>query len=128
MKSPPGKDGDPERSILDHLDELRRRLFLSGAAAIAGAVGAALAFQPVVDTVAGQLREAYAAAGHPEDFNAALVSLTPTDVASLVFKFSLVGGLFLALPLLLFQLWGFLSPALRAQERRLAAWLLTAGP
>lgn len=126
MAGPSGRD--PERPFLDHLEELRGRLLKCLLLAAAGAAAAGLAFKPLVRVVKRQLQDAYAAAGHPEDFAQALVSLSPTDAAGLLFRFSLWGGLFLALPLILVQLWGFVSPALRLKERRVAVWLLTGGP
>ena len=119
---------DPERPFLEHLDELQRRLKSSLLVVVAGMVVAGFAFKPLAGIVEGQLRDAYQAVGHPEDFPTSLVSLSPTDTVGLVFKFALAGGLFLALPLLLVQLWGFASPALRGQERRVAGWLVAAGP
>lgn len=121
-------DADPERPFLEHLDELRVRLRNSLLLAAAGALAAGLSFQRLSGLVRRQLREAFAAVGHPEDFSGALVSLSPTDVVGLLFKFSLAGGVLLALPLLLVQLWGFVSPALRARERSVAFWVVTLGP
>jgi sec-independent protein translocase protein TatC len=120
--------GDPERPFLEHLDELRRRLRSSLLMVVAGMIVAGLAFRPLAGLVRGQLKAAYLAVGHPADFQDSLLSLSPTDTVGLVFKFALAGGIFLALPLLLVQLWGFASPALRGQERRVAGWLVAAGP
>ncbi len=119
---------DPERPFLEHLDELQRRLRSSLLVVVAGMVAAGFSFRPLAAIVRRQLQAAYLAVGHPEDFRDSLLSLSPTDTVGLVFKFALAGGIFLALPLLLVQLWGFASPALRGQERRVAGWLMAAGP
>ncbi len=120
--------GDPQRPFLEHLEELRRCLIRSLLVALVGVIAGAAAFRPISDQVRGQLRQAFEATGHPEDFPSALFTLTPTAAVGMVFEFSLAAGLFLALPYLLVQLWAFVSPALRARERRVAGWVLTAGP
>lgn len=119
---------DPERPFLEHLEALRRCLVRSLAFAAVGMVAALLSFGRASAAIQAQLAEAYRAVGHPEDFNLALVSLSPTDVAGLLFKFALAGGLLLALPFILVQVWSFASPALRGRERQVGLWLLLLGP
>ena len=119
---------DPERPFFEHLDELRVRLRNALLLAAGGAFAAGFSFRFLSGVVKDQLRQAFADVGHPGDFAGALVSLSPTDVVGLMFKFSLAGGLLLSLPLLLVQAWGFVSPALRAKERKVAFWMVTAGP
>jgi sec-independent protein translocase protein TatC len=50
--------------------------------------------------------------------NQRLVFTNPTDPILLTFKLAFAVGLLLALPVLAFQLWSFLSPALYPRERR----------
>lgn len=119
---------DPERPLLEHLEELRRRLGRSLLYAAAGVAVAFWAFRPVSNAIRAQLKDAFTAVGRPADFDGALLSLSPTDVVGMLTKFSLAGGLLLALPLLLVQAWGFVSPALRARESRVGFWIVVLGP
>ena len=50
--------------------------------------------------------------------NCELAFLRPTEAFSVVMRISLFGGMVLASPLLIYQLWRFVSPALTKQERR----------
>ncbi|HMU61003.1 MAG TPA: twin-arginine translocase subunit TatC [Gemmatimonadales bacterium] len=101
-----------EMPFLDHLEELRSRLIKSLVAVIV-AFGAGLwivqRFQFV--TVLKQPIAPYLPGG-------ALTILSPTEPVMIVLKLSLLIGLVLASPFLLYQIWAFLSPALYERERR----------
>lgn len=56
-------------------------------------------------------------------------SMIATDVASpffAPFKLTLVVSIFLAMPFILYQIWGFIAPGLYDKEKKLAAPMLTA--
>jgi sec-independent protein translocase protein TatC len=100
-----------EMSFLDHLEELRRRILWS-VAFVFGAFIACWVFSSELYTLARIPIEA-----HPD------VTLTisrPQDIFSLHLKVSLVAGLFVAAPLVLTQVWMFISPGLYRHERRYA--------
>lgn len=101
-----------EMPFLDHLEELRWRLIWSLAAL---AIGVAIGFWVVVrfDVVrlmAGPI-EPYLQGQH-------LVYTHPTDPFSIVLKASFIVGTLLALPVVLYQVWAFLSPALYGHEKK----------
>lgn len=101
-----------EMPFLDHLEELRRRILWSVVAIL---VGAAIGFWLVthfdvlnllIDPVRPYLGEGK------------LKYLSPTDPFFITIKLAVVVGLLLALPILVHQVWAFVSPALTRRERR----------
>ena len=94
-------------SLVDHLGELRTRLFRS---IIAVALASAIGF-----VVAPQVRVFLQAPlnGIP------LQVLGVGDAFVIQVKISLVIGIILAMPILLYQLWAFIAPGLTPNERKL---------
>jgi len=101
-----------EMPFLDHLEELRSRLIKSLVAVIV-AFGAGLWIVQRFQFVS--LLKAPIA---PYLTGGRLTVLSPTEPVMIVLKLSLLIGLVLASPFLLYQLWAFLSPALYERERR----------
>ena len=101
-----------EMPFLDHLEELRSRI-LKGLAAVI--VGFAVGFWVVQQFEFVTLLKAPIAPYLPDG---RLTYLSPTEPVMIVLKLSLLIGLVLASPVLLYQIWGFLSPALYEKERR----------
>src|SRR5690606_7685895 len=106
-KSPAGK-----MPFLDHLEELRMRLFWSfGALAVATMAAFALVWNyPVVDIVATPIK--------PYLPDGKLIFTHPADPIAIVLKVAFGLGLAGAAPVIVYQLWAFLSPALHAHEKR----------
>src|SRR5512134_1733788 len=110
-----------EMPFLDHLEELRSRILKALGAVIAGfAVGLWVVqrFQFV-----SLLKEPIA----PYLQGGRLTVLSPTEPVMIVLKLALVLGLVLASPVLLWQLWAFLAPALYEQERKAVVPALVVG-
>lgn len=108
-------DGDAkEMPFLDHLEELRFRLMWIFGALI---VGILIAFYLVVQyRVVGILSEPI----QPFLQGRKLVYTHPGDPFSIAMTASFAIGTILALPVILYQLWAFLSPALHTHEKKLA--------
>jgi sec-independent protein translocase protein TatC len=103
----------PRMTLLDHLDELRRRLFASVIAIFIAFIGCWY-FSP---TIFHWLQKPIL------DVLPAGDQLAFTDLAGpfmLYIKVALLSALFVASPFLLLQLWLFLRPGLYQRERRLA--------
>lgn len=100
------------QSILTHLDELRWRIVKM---AIAILVGAIVAF-----VFADQLRNILEAPFEKAAPESSLQSLAATEQWGVLMRIGLFGGVILASPVILFQLWGFVNPALTSRERKWA--------
>jgi sec-independent protein translocase protein TatC len=103
---------DRPTTMMGHLSELRTRLIISG---IAVAVGAIVAFI-FRDWIFDLLIEPYRQVVTDRD----LVFFRPTEAFSLFMRVSLFGGVVLASPVLIWQLWAFVGPALTKREKRIA--------
>ncbi|MEZ4413818.1 MAG: twin-arginine translocase subunit TatC [Gemmatimonadales bacterium] len=101
-----------EMPFLDHLEELRSRL-IKALVAVIVAFGAGLWIVQRFQFVS--LLKAPIA---PYLTGGRLTVLSPTEPVMIVLKLSLLIGLVLASPFLLYQIWAFLSPALYERERR----------
>jgi len=108
-------------SLAEHLGELRRRLVVSSLAVSAGGVVAFIFYGSVL---AFFLRPycAMVAAGHGSlaGSRCNLYVTSPLDGVSIRFKMAAYGGLMLALPVVLWQVWRFITPGLEKKERRYA--------
>ncbi len=110
-----------EMTLVEHLTELRDRLFRSALAVVVGsAIGYAI-FPEILDF----LLEPYCAvdsAFRPDgpESQCVLVATRPLDAFSLRIKASAVFGLFVAGPVLFYQLWRFIAPGLTGREKRYA--------
>jgi len=93
-------------SLVDHLGELRKRLFRS---IIAVALGAVIGF-----AIADQVRLFLQA---PLD-DVSLQVLGVGDAFVIQVKIALVVGIILAMPVLLYQVWAFIAPGLTQSERK----------
>lgn len=104
----------PKMSFLDHLEELRKRLLVS---IIAVAVGF-LACWAFAEKIFGYLQAPLTKFLPPGD---KLAYTRLTAPFFLYMKVAFFGGLFIAAPVILFQVWLFIAPGLYKKERRLAA-------
>jgi Tat protein translocase TatC len=98
--------------FLDHLEELRSRILRSLAAVVLGCglgLWVVQRFQLV-----SLLKEPIA----PYLTDGKLVVTSPTEPVMIVLKLGLLVGLVLASPIILWQTWAFLAPALYAREKR----------
>lgn len=102
---------DQRQPILEHLNELRWRLVRS---AIALTVGAIIAFF-FRDWLFELLESPYRLAIDDTD---ALAQFQVTEGFSVAMRLALFGGTLLASPVLLYQIWAFVNPALTARERK----------
>lgn len=111
------RNGDQEMPLVAHLTELRSRI-LRCVIAILLIFGALFYFaQDIYALVAAPLR-AYLPEG---------ATMIATGVASpflTPFKLTLVVSLFLSMPVVLQQIWGFIAPGLYQHEKRIAVPLL----
>jgi sec-independent protein translocase protein TatC len=111
VPSLPRRLGHGDRvTLVEHLDELRTRLMLVLVATILGFV-VAFVFQ---DEILRWLAQPLPAAREGE-----LITFGVTEPFFTTVKVSLVAGLALALPVILWQLWSFLAPAFEEHTQRI---------
>ncbi|MCX7993680.1 MAG: twin-arginine translocase subunit TatC [Fimbriimonadales bacterium] len=112
LEPPRERTGDePKATFMEHLEELRKRIFRALIYIMLGWIVAFAITRPVYDFLAGPLL-----ATKPE--GAKFVFTHATEPFFLKFKLALIMGLILAMPFLMRELWGFLAPGLTRQERR----------
>lgn len=98
--------------LVDHLRELRRRLLVCVAAVAVGGVAAFATSDQLVELLRGPLGPTK------------LYFTGVGDAFGIRMQLSLIGGVALAMPILLWQVWAFVSPGLTSDERRSARpWL-----
>jgi sec-independent protein translocase protein TatC len=99
--------------FLDHLDELRMRLIRSCIAVMLGMLTAFLFIDRLAEFVLAPTRAALPP-------GTSLIGTRLGEGFSFYFDVALIGGVVLAAPFVLFQIWRFVAPGLYTQERRLA--------
>ncbi len=97
-------------TLVEHLDELRSRMFVACFALLAGM---AIAF-PFHERILEWLME-------PLPDETKLVTFGVTEPFFTSFKISLAAGFLLALPVILWQIWSFLAPAFEQHAQRVVA-------
>lgn len=103
----------PRMSLFEHLEELRQRL-IRVVIALAIGMGACLNWAVEICRWLAQPIYEFLPPGTK------LAFLGVTDPFVLYFKTALLAGAFLAFPVILWQVWGFISPGLYPKERRWA--------
>jgi sec-independent protein translocase protein TatC len=99
-------------SLLEHLDELRSRLFKA-------VIGFGVVFAACW-TFAGRLLEFLVAPIRQHMFEGGeIVFINMTEPFTIYMKASALAALFVSAPWLLYQAWSFVSPALHPKERRM---------
>lgn len=94
-------------SFFEHLAELRIRIMWSVVAIGLGFVATVYFADRIIKFLARPL-------------TVKLAFLTPTEAFWVTMKVGMIAGLFLALPVVLYQVWAFVSPGLLPRERRYA--------
>lgn len=100
---------DNPQSILAHLEELRWRLVKIAIAVVAGAIVAFF----FADQLRDILESPFYAAVPDNEFQALKVG----EEWGVLMRIALFGGVLLASPVILYQLWAFINPALTGRER-----------
>jgi sec-independent protein translocase protein TatC len=111
---------DGRMSVVAHLTELRRRLVVSIAAVVIGAVACFV----MADHIIGWFLEFYTDA--TEGRRNAFIFTGPVDAFATRIKVATYGGIVLAAPVWLWQLWRFVTPGLHPKEKRYAVPFLVA--
>jgi sec-independent protein translocase protein TatC len=110
----PEEDGaGGKMSFLEHLDELRKRLIASVYALVIGCVVSFIFVNQTERFILEPLQQMMPGGQR-------LVFTAPTEGFMTMMKIGALGGLFVALPFVILQLWLFIAPGLYANEKRFA--------
>jgi sec-independent protein translocase protein TatC len=107
-------------TVVEHLTELRRRMIICLVAVAVAAVIVYFFSLDVIDFLVNYYRDAT----HGE--RDALIFTGPLDAFTTRLKVATYGGLVLASPVVLWQLWRFITPGLHPNEKRYAVPFLCA--
>lgn len=106
--TPAATDDVSVMSLVDHLSELRTRIFRSILAVVVGTVVGFANAQRIIELLVAPL---------PEEFRQLQV-LDPGGAFLINLRVAIVAGVILAMPVILLQAWRFVAPGLTPQERR----------
>ncbi|MHB1988325.1 MAG: twin-arginine translocase subunit TatC [Acidimicrobiales bacterium] len=106
-------------TLFEHLSELRRRLIVCMVGFLAGGLATYFVYNPILQA----LRQPYCIAlrSIPHHSHSCAFYITaPLEGFTTRLNVSAYGGLIVALPLILYELWKFVTPGLKANERKYA--------
>jgi len=121
------KRRNPEKKmkLSGHLRELRKRLFRSAYAILAGTIIGWVVF----DQVFQALQAPVIALSKESDVNATINFGSVVSAFDLQVQISFFIGVFISSPIWLYQIWSFVAPALQKKEKRYTvAFILTSTP
>jgi sec-independent protein translocase protein TatC len=112
-----------EMPFLDHLEELRWRILKAGGALLVGSmIGLLLVHQfSVTEILIRPIRP------YLENQGGRLAAFSPVTPFLFELKLALLVGIVLSLPIIIWHVWAFLSPALESHERKVVVPSLYAG-
>src|SRR3954470_870909 len=105
---------DARMPMLDHLGELRNRIIISFAAVLVGAVIAYIFYGQITEFLLDYYRNSI------DNGKITFIFTGPADAFVTRLKVATYGGIVLALPVWLYQLWRFITPGLSSKERKYA--------
>ncbi|MBN1810826.1 MAG: twin-arginine translocase subunit TatC [Anaerolineae bacterium] len=112
MKKPktkkPARNNKGEMSLLEHLDELRKRLTVAVIALLIGTLASLAVTKPVLEILVAPIKTS----------GAKIIYTGPTEAPSVYFTVALALGVVLAMPVILYQVFMYLRPGLTSNERR----------
>jgi sec-independent protein translocase protein TatC len=119
-------DGEPENieeegavmTLVEHLEELRHRLFICCLAVLAASIIGFIFWQQILELLATPVPEIVKGLPHSQGQKFIATQIGEPFLVSL--KIALAGGIVLASPVILYQVGGFITPALTRRERRYA--------
>jgi len=109
------KGNDIEMSFLDHIEELRWRIIYAIIGIVVFTIVAWFFINPIVEIVL--LKPA-------RDAKVPLQNLRPFGQLFLYVQVAITVGIILSLPNIFYQLWEFISPALKQRERKYILWIV----
>ena len=100
-----------EMTLVEHLLELRNRLFVCAAAVVLGSVVCFIFWERILGWLLAPARAKI------PDFK--VVSFSPVDRIGVLFKIGMYGGFAIASPIIIYEILAFIVPGLTSRERKL---------
>lgn len=107
--------------ILEHLRELRSRVIVAVRALIVGVLGCYVFAKDIFDFLAKPMQDALAETG-----SGSLAVMQATEGFMVQMKVAAMAGLFVASPVIFYQIWRFVAPGLYDKEKRMVLPLVGA--
>ena len=101
-----------EQTLLQHLGELRRRVFICVVALLVASAASFVFFERLIEILVKPARDLQLGTGGE------LIYIEVTELLTTAIKVSLVSGLVLASPVILYQVVMFVAPGLTGREKR----------
>ena len=101
-----------EQTLLQHLGDLRRRVFICVVAVLVGSAGSFVFFEQIIEILVEPARDLNLGTGGE------LIYTEVTELLTTAIKVSFVSGLILASPVLVYQGVMFVAPGLTGREKR----------
>src|SRR3954447_17399072 len=111
-------------TLMEHIGELRKRILRSLYAIAGGSLIAWFLYQPILDFLIDPLKKLAPAGAKLQE---TLVTLDPLEPFAIRIKLTAYVGVMLAMPVILWQLWRFISPGLYSNEKKYAVWFVATG-
>lgn len=108
-------DDEVTMSLLEHLEELRHRIIVVAVAILLAAIGGFFLADPIIVVLRSPLPE-----------GAELIQTGVGEAFGVRIQLALMTGVAMAMPIILFEIWAFVTPGLTRSERRLVWPLLIA--
>ena len=96
-------------AFMEHLGELRNRVIKIGVAIVLASIASFVFHEWILELLARPFERAV---------DSELAVFRPTEAFSLIMRLSLFGGIVLSSPVIIYQLWRFVSPALSRREKK----------
>jgi sec-independent protein translocase protein TatC len=109
---------DKELSLIQHIGELRDRMVFAAIAIVATTAIAFLAATPLIRLLLIPVDCQFVPTFSCDDTPTTLVSFSPTENFTTYFRVALFAGIALAMPVILYEIYAYIDPALLPNERR----------
>lgn len=116
--APPPGDELAKMTLFEHLDELRKRIIICVVAVVVLTVVAWFLYNHAIDFMANPYHHYLAHHKHKDISGGQFVTSGPLEGFTTRLKVSAYGGIALASPVLLWELWRFITPGLHKNEKR----------
>ncbi|MGI8985901.1 MAG: twin-arginine translocase subunit TatC [Nocardioidaceae bacterium] len=125
----PSGQSEGAMTLIEHLRELRSRLFKAVAAIVVTAIACGFFYYEIFEFLQRPFEGVVSELAAEEGLEAELTLNGVADPLTLALKVSLVSGIVLSSPIWLWQVWAFIVPGLHANERRKSMiFAVIAGP